>query len=155
MIDRGEPAREIAMKRWIFIGLALTLHPVSVRGAPVDKCARLSNEAEVSACFEDCKNTADRAASIKACTALIRRNNAIDLFYVWRGIAYYVGRDEHDLESSIADFSKAIALNNKNAFSYQSRGMAYLDKHDYDRAGADFSKAIELSPEFPQPYAGL
>jgi tetratricopeptide (TPR) repeat protein len=66
-----------------------------------------------------------------------------------RGRAYY---DKKDNDRAIADYSKAIELNQQNANAYFDRGNAYLGKNDHDRAIVDYSKAIELNPQYAEAY---
>jgi tetratricopeptide (TPR) repeat protein len=51
-----------------------------------------------------------------------------------------------NLEASITDFSKAIAINPRNALSYLNRGTAYAEQQLYDDALADYQHTFELDP---------
>jgi tetratricopeptide (TPR) repeat protein len=66
-----------------------------------------------------------------------------------RGVAK---RRKGDYDGAIADCSKAIELDPKYAFAYNSRGAAKDHKGDYDGAIADFSKAIEFDPKYANAY---
>jgi len=57
-----------------------------------------------------------------------------------------------DFESSVADFSKAIKLDNTYTDAYYNRGTSKLYLKDYKSAIADFSKSIELKPDFVSAY---
>ena len=53
---------------------------------------------------------------------------------------------------SIADLTKVIQRNPRDANAYISRGMAYHDRDDYDKAIADYTKAIEIKPDSAEAY---
>ena len=72
--------------------------------------------------------------------------------YFNRGSAYYVNGQ---YDKAIADLSKAIELNPKDAKAYYNRGLAYgKGKGQFDKAIADFTKAIELDPTDANAYIG-
>src|SRR5262249_14656680 len=50
-------------------------------------------------------------------------------------------------KKDIADLSKAIKLDPKNAEFWSYRGNAYIGLHQYDKGIADLNKAIELDPK--------
>jgi tetratricopeptide (TPR) repeat protein len=64
--------------------------------------------------------------------------------YLSRGAAYLKLRDS---DRAVEDFSRVIALEEKNARAYYYRGMAHAQKKDYGRAVEDFTKAIRLKPD--------
>ncbi len=43
---------------------------------------------------------------------------------------------------ALADYNKAINIDDNNADAYYNRGFSYFYKKDYQRAIADYSKAI-------------
>ena len=51
-----------------------------------------------------------------------------------------------DWDKAIADHTKAIRLEPKDARAYYSRGLTYAKKGDYDAAIADSTEAIRLNP---------
>ena len=57
-----------------------------------------------------------------------------------------------DFENAIAEFTKAIAINPKNAAYYVQRGLAYRDSAQFTKAIADFTMALPLDPNNPTPY---
>jgi tetratricopeptide (TPR) repeat protein len=72
-----------------------------------------------------------------------------DFSAAYRGHTHRV-KGDHD--RTIADFTKAIEFNQKDAAAYTNRGDAYYAKGHYDRAIADHTKAIELNPQFAEAY---
>jgi tetratricopeptide (TPR) repeat protein len=55
-------------------------------------------------------------------------------------------------EQAIADYTRAIKLNPRNAEAYLWRGRAYRQKGDYDLAVADFTESIKLDPNDYDKY---
>jgi TonB family protein len=51
-----------------------------------------------------------------------------------------------DLDSAVADYSKAIELRSMEPSVYLNRGVAYFNKKSYDLSILDFTKVIELDP---------
>ena len=58
-------------------------------------------------------------------------------------------------QAAIADYTKAIEIDQMFAISYYYRGLARasLKTKDYLGAIADYTKAIEISPRFARAYA--
>ena len=52
-----------------------------------------------------------------------------------------------DFDGAMADFTKAIKLNPKDAAAYEGYGGVKAIKGDLDGAIADFSKAVQLNPK--------
>jgi len=57
-----------------------------------------------------------------------------------------------DLDGAIGEFTKAIALDQKNPLAYSARGNAKINTGDLEEAIADHTKAIELDPTRRTPY---
>jgi tetratricopeptide (TPR) repeat protein len=57
-----------------------------------------------------------------------------------------------NLDSAIADFTKAIEINPKDVVAYGNRGLAWHKKGDYDKAIADFTKVTEIDPKYAPTY---
>ena len=57
-----------------------------------------------------------------------------------------------DYTGAIADYSKAIALNPKNANFWFNRGIAKNSLPDYSGAIEDYTKAIEINPTLADAY---
>jgi tetratricopeptide (TPR) repeat protein len=53
---------------------------------------------------------------------------------------------------SIADLTKAIQRNPKDADAYYNRGVVYYHKGDYEPAIADLTRAIEFDPDDTDAY---
>lgn len=64
--------------------------------------------------------------------------------FVKRGYAKY---DKGDLDGAIADYSRAIKIDAKNAEAYRERGRARFYRKDNDGAIEDFTRLIELDPK--------
>jgi len=62
------------------------------------------------------------------------------------------GRMKGQYDKAIADYTKAIELNPRDAKAYNNRGNAYGNKGQYDQAIADYTKAIELNPRDATTY---
>ena len=68
-----------------------------------------------------------------------------------RALAY---QSKGEIDCTIADFTKAIALNPDDANAYCGRGDAYQSKGDYDCTIEDFTKAIARNPDDANAYFG-
>jgi len=55
-------------------------------------------------------------------------------------------------DEAIADFTRAIELDGRNAAAYNSRGRVYYEKGEIDKAIADAGKALELDPRYDTAY---
>jgi lipoprotein NlpI len=58
-------------------------------------------------------------------------------------------------DKSAADYTRAIALDDKDAWSFQARGMDRFYSGDYEGAITDFAKATELADDRRRPYTDL
>jgi tetratricopeptide (TPR) repeat protein len=118
----------------------LVLCAMALFGDPV----RAESANDYHACVYQNDNPQARVA---ACTRLIEAGNqspAIsELFYNGRGIAYAKMNRNED---AVADFSKAIELQPRDANAHYDRGHALLALRRYDDALSDFSAAIEFNP---------
>jgi len=56
------------------------------------------------------------------------------------------------LDKAIAEFSKAIKINPRDANAYYNRGITYYYKGQYDQAISDFNKALEINPKDAELY---
>jgi tetratricopeptide (TPR) repeat protein len=57
-----------------------------------------------------------------------------------------------DLDTAIADYTKATQLKPNLAGAYNRRGLAYFAKGLRDQAIADYTKTIELKPDYAEAY---
>jgi tetratricopeptide (TPR) repeat protein len=69
--------------------------------------------------------------------------------YINRGNAWF---SKSDYDKAIADFTKAIEIDPKDADAHYNRGVAWQRKSDYNKAIADFTKAIEIDPKDADAY---
>jgi tetratricopeptide (TPR) repeat protein len=96
---------------------------------------------------DDCHQRGNPDRQLKGCTRYIEENqvNGKDLAaaHLFRGSAYM---SKGDMDSAIADFSRAIELDPQNPSTYSARGFVYFNKGEHERAIKDFTKAIELLP---------
>ncbi|HRF10020.1 MAG TPA: tetratricopeptide repeat protein [Xanthobacteraceae bacterium] len=103
-------------------------------------------------CFQATLKTDDQAI-IRVCTqALDRggldvRTRSITLSN--RGLGYLRSKD---FDKSIIDFSEALLIDPKNAFSFNFRGEAWREKGNFDRALADFEDALGVDPDFTAAF---
>ncbi|MCX6251724.1 MAG: tetratricopeptide repeat protein [Bacteroidetes bacterium] len=70
--------------------------------------------------------------------------------YSNRGIVY---GNLGQWDKAIADFSRAIELDNKYLEPHYNRGLAYCYFRKWDKATADFSQTIGIDPEFAPAYS--
>lgn len=57
-----------------------------------------------------------------------------------------------NIDRAITDLNKLIASEPKNAFAFNTRGLAWGRKGASDRAIADYNEAIRLNPQFAQSF---
>lgn len=58
-------------------------------------------------------------------------------------------------DKSAANYTRAIALDDKDAWSFQARGLDRFYSRDYEGAVADFAKATEMGDDTRRPYTDL
>jgi tetratricopeptide (TPR) repeat protein len=92
---------------------------------------------------------ADFAAAVAVYIGCIMKRPDYALAYLYRAIAH---KNLKQYEKSVQDYSRAIALDPKEARSWNGRGVTYNDLHQYEKALADFNKAIELVPRFQNAW---
>jgi tetratricopeptide (TPR) repeat protein len=90
---------------------------------------------------QDCFQGQEPQLRIKGCSEIIGRSPNDATAYHNRAVAY---GQAGDIDSAIADYSKAIEIAPKNATAYENRGRAYASKGDYAHALEDSTKAGEL-----------
>jgi tetratricopeptide (TPR) repeat protein len=56
------------------------------------------------------------------------------------------------IELAIAEYNKALKIDQHNAEAYLERGIALSEKGDFDNALADFNNAIEINPRYAEAY---
>lgn len=73
---------------------------------------------------------------------------AVITWPAWSGIVY----DNLGNYTALANYSKAVLLNPKDATTFYDRGHIYDELGYYDRALADYSEALRLNPEFATAF---
>jgi Flp pilus assembly protein TadD len=100
-----------------------------------------------------CGQEGDPDRMIAACSHIISAGrggrDAIAQAYTNRGFAY---GSKGDYDRALAEETKAIELNPRQADAYANRGFAYGKKGEFDKEIVDESRAIELAPLLMQPY---
>jgi len=101
---------------------------------------------------EDCYQATlkdDDLAIIRVCSAALEKggvnNEDRSIALSNRGLGYLRNKE---FDKSIIDFSDALLINPKNAYSFNFRGDAWLQKSNYDRAHADFEEALKIDTGF-------
>jgi tetratricopeptide (TPR) repeat protein len=69
--------------------------------------------------------------------------------HVRKGIRLF---KDGQIELAIAEYNKALEIDQHNAEAYLERGIALNKKGSVDKALADFNKAIELKPRYAEAY---
>ena len=87
--------------------------------------------------------------AVKHSTNVIQQNPDIAEAYSERGLAYL---SMGALDDALADFNRAIELDQRSAEAYKGRSAVYRSKGDFDNALADSNKAIRLYPNDSQGY---
>jgi Flp pilus assembly protein TadD len=90
---------------------------------------------------QDCFQGQQPQQRIEGCSAIIKRDPTDATLYHNRAVAYGLAGD---IDSAIADYTKAIEIEPSNASAYDNRGRAYAMKGEYARAAEDQTKADEL-----------
>jgi tetratricopeptide (TPR) repeat protein/membrane protease YdiL (CAAX protease family) len=72
------------------------------------------------------------------------------VLFMAQGNAYF---DAGEMDSAIAAYDQAIALDDSNALVHCCRGLAYLHKKDWKQALADLDRAIQLDPSLPEAHS--
>ena len=63
-----------------------------------------------------------------------------------------VAAQKGDYDTALAEFTKALQVDPKDAEVYNNRGSMYTFKGRYDLALADFTKTLELNPRYARAY---
>ncbi|MEO8668876.1 MAG: tetratricopeptide repeat protein [Bauldia sp.] len=96
----------------------------------------------------------DPDKSIAGCTTVLKRGNKETQrdqarAYYNRGVAHFTKRD---LDSALADYTKALELHPDYAFAFFMRGRVHGDRQEYGAAIADYSEAIRVDPTDPEAF---
>jgi Tfp pilus assembly protein PilF len=128
----------VTMKKISGLALALLL---SAAASPVS--AQSADD-----CYQATLKTDDQAI-IRVCTQALQRGGLDDrtrsITLSNRGLGYLRSKD---FDKSIIDFSEALLIDPKNAYSFNFRGEAWREKGNFDRAHADFEDALVIDAGF-------
>ncbi len=72
------------------------------------------------------------------------KDAAADL-YIWRGNVRY---EQKDYDNAIADYNKAIEINQNYTLAFYNRAFAWIGKKEYDKAIEDYNTVIKLNPDY-------
>jgi len=70
-------------------------------------------------------------------------------------ISGYLAVRNSELETALADFTKALASDPRMATGYVSRGFVLNDLRQPDRAALDFEAALHIQPDYAEAHLGL
>lgn len=93
-------------------------------------------------------NTAAAKSTAEKAIGLLR-NAQSSVEYYSRGVAHLALDKPKEM---MADYSKCIELNPRNARALTKRGFQYFSQQQYDLAMADYNKAIAVNPRYGTPY---
>lgn len=103
-------------------------------------------------CYKATLQTND-ANIIRVCTQALEKGGMSDedrsITLSNRGLGYLRNKE---FDKSIIDFSEALLINPKNAYSFNFRGEAWREKGNFDRALTDFEEALAIDPGFTGAY---
>jgi tetratricopeptide (TPR) repeat protein len=145
------------MRIIIFLTLVLLSCAPSV-ATPADDAFQAGKE------FHKHGNWKDAIASFTKAIALNPNDSTL---YHWRGLSclFQSGMEDpklgnrgtsylQDLQQAVADFSKVIQVEPKNAQAYSERGDCYDKLDQLENAIADYNKAIQIDPGNCNAYQG-
>jgi len=72
-----------------------------------------------------------------------------DAIFANRANVYF---DKKEYAKAVADYNRAIMLNNNDFLSYENRGSAYLMMNKFDSALIDFNRSLQLKPDNPDVF---
>ncbi len=90
--------------------------------------------------------------AVRHFTNAIQQMPGVALVYNGRGLAY-LSKDEPD--NAIADFNKALELDQRSKEAYKGRSTVYRTKGDFDKAIDDAIKLVQLDPSDAAAYLAL
>jgi tetratricopeptide (TPR) repeat protein len=130
------------MKKTSGLALAILLSATALPAAAQtpDDCYQATLKTDDQAIIRICTQALDRSG-------LNERTRSITLSN--RGLGYLRSKD---FDKSIIDFSEALLIDPKNAFSFNFRGEAWREKGNFDRALADFEEALGIDPGFTAAF---
>lgn len=100
----------------------------------------------VSLLADGCRSDKNKPASRRAA------EKTADTDYFDQGV-YCAQRGDYD--TAIANFSKAIEIDPRDADVYRNRGLAWKLKGEYERALSDYREALEINSQDPSIYNSI
>lgn len=95
------------------------------------------------------------AASGRLQEALVEADSSIDRSPKYSDAYRLRGRTRaamSDFDGAIADYSRAIKLDERNIEAYENRGTAKISRGDYTGALADYDEAVRRAPSDPEGW---
>ena len=127
---------------WALVaGPLLASGPVQAQQSPDwTRCLNQDGRFTVEIAFAACNSLISSATDTRLSLAIA---------YGRRGNAFH---DKGEYDRAIADYTKAIEIDQKGLVAYNNRGIAYRAKGDNDSAIADYTRAIAIDPDFAGAY---
>ena len=104
-----------------------------------------------------CQENKYKAAIILIDSSMNLCDNKIELYNLRACVSIHSSyvNDEVTAKYAIADFTKAIALNDKNFMLYSNRGSAYSNIDDFTNALKDYKMALNLDSSKVENYGNV
>lgn len=121
----------------------------TIAGDYLDPMYAVSTKSNASIAIDDANSVEAVRVKIKALALHIEAQPNNAKYLVARGELYiYL----HEFDEAVADFSRALVLDDNNAEAYFWRGMALGRQAQFDAAIADLTRFLQLRPESSRGY---